>query len=92
MDMNIIKNIVEKVPTRTVTSDIKNDYDPRPESDRDTILTKLMYVKSGSFEDVRKVEHMMTLYDEDYSNYANNACVLFELRKGNAPEELPLRD
>ena len=55
-----------------------------------TVLAKLMYVKSGSFEDVRKAEHMMTLYDEDYSNYANNARVLFELRKGNAPEELPL--
>ena len=55
-----------------------------------TVLAKLMYVKSGSFEDVRKAEHMMTLYDEDYSNYANNARVLFEPRKGNAPEELPL--
>ena len=30
-----VKNVVGKVPTRTVTSDMKNDYDPRPESDRD---------------------------------------------------------
>ena len=50
-----------------------------------TNLAKLMYVKSGSFEDVRKAEHMMTLY----YNYANNEHVLFELRMGNAPEELP---
>ena len=29
-----------------------------------TVLTKLMHVKSGSFEDVRKAEHMMTLFHQ----------------------------
>ena len=54
------------------------------------ILARLMYTKSLAYDSVKKMKLMMTLYKDDYSSYSNNAKVLYELRRGNAPEELPL--
>ena len=53
------------------------------------ILTELMYTKSCAWDSVKKMKAMMTLYVKDYCNYSNNAKVMYELRSGNVPEELP---
>ena len=55
-----------------------------------TLLAKLIYTKSEASESIKKMKMMITLYTEDYTNYSNNAKDLYEVRKGNAPEELPL--
>ena len=56
------------------------------------LLGETMYTKSLSWDSVKKMQAMMHLYHRDYSNYANNAKVLYELKQGNVPEELPLED
>ena len=54
------------------------------------LLAKLMYTKSLATDSVKKMKLMLTLYTDDYTNFSSNAKVVYELRKGNAPEELPL--
>ena len=56
------------------------------------LLAETMYTKSCSRDSVKNIKAMMSLYSKDYSNYANNAKVLYKLRQGNAPVQLPLED
>ena len=56
------------------------------------LLAETMYTKSCSWDSVKRIKAMMSFYCKDYSNYAYNAKVLYELRQGNAPVELPLED
>ena len=56
------------------------------------LLAETMYTKSCSRDSVKNIKAMMSLYCKDYSNYANNAKVLYVLRQGNAPVQLPLED
>lgn len=54
------------------------------------LLAKTNYIKSKAVESVKYMDMTLSLYESDYTKFTNNAEAVYEAKKGNAPEELPL--
>ena len=54
------------------------------------LIVRVQNIKSGNVEVVKKCRSFLELYESDYSIHASNARAVYQKRKANVPEDLPL--
>ena len=54
------------------------------------LIVRVQNIKSGNVDVVEKCRCFLELYESDYSIHASNARAVYQKRKANVPEDLPL--